>query len=93
MIGKVKSISKFGLFVLFSDKKTGLLRWSNIPRRQGKYKVGDLIGVEILQAREDGKYELKFIEKDFEESFGHFLGEATDRLKSLKTKNEFLKRL
>ncbi|MGL4247843.1 MAG: RNA-binding protein, partial [Lactococcus garvieae] len=26
MIGKIKSISKFGLFVLFSDSKTGLLR-------------------------------------------------------------------
>ncbi len=93
MIGKVKSISKFGLFVLFSDTKTGLLRWSNIPRKQSKYKVGDLIGVEILKVREEGKYELKFIEKDFEESFGDFLGEATERLKSLKTKNELLKRL
>ena len=93
MIGKIKSISKFGLFVLFSDSKTGLLRWSNIPKRQIKFKAGDLIEVEVLKEREDGKIELSFIEKDFKESFGSFLEETDDRLRDLSTKNGNLKRL
>ncbi|WP_285124040.1 S1 RNA-binding domain-containing protein [Lactococcus petauri] len=93
MIGKIKSISKFGLFVLFSDSKTGLLRWSNIPKRQIKFKAGDLIEVEVLKEREDGKIELSFIEKDFKETFGSFLEEAEDRLRDLSTKNGNLKRL
>ncbi|MFK4897232.1 S1 RNA-binding domain-containing protein [Lactococcus petauri] len=93
MIGKIKSISKFGLFVLFSDSKTGLLRWSNIPKRQIKFKAGDLIEVEVLKEREDGKIELFFIEKDFKETFGSFLEETEDRLRDLSTKNGNLKRL
>ena len=93
MIGKIKSISKFGLFVLFSDSKTGLLRWSNIPKRQIKFKAGDLIEVEFLKEREDGKIELSFIEKDFKETFGSFLEETEDRLRDLSTKNGNLKRL
>lgn len=93
MIGKIKSISKFGLFVLFSDSKTGLLRWSNIPKRQIKFKAGDLIEVEVLKEREDGKIELSFIEKDFKETFGSFLEESEDRLRDLSTKNGNLKRL
>ena len=93
MIGKIKSISKFGLFVLFSDSKTGLLRWSNIPKRQIKLKAGDRIGVEVLKEREDGKVELSFIEKDFKETFGSFLEETEDRLRDLSTKNGNLKRL
>ncbi|WP_270323960.1 S1 RNA-binding domain-containing protein [Lactococcus petauri] len=93
MIGKIKSISKFGLFVLFSDSKTGLLRWSNIPKRQIKFKAGDLIEVEVLKEREDGKIELSFIEKDFKETFGSFLEETEDRLRNLSTKNGNLKRL
>ena len=93
MIGKIKSISKFGLFVLFSDSKTGLLRWSNIPKRQIKFKAGDLIEVEVLKKREDGKIELSFIEKDFKETFGSFLEETEDRLRDLSTKNGNLKRL
>ena len=93
MIGKIKSISKFGLFVLFSDSKTGLLRWSNIPKRQIKFKAGDLIEVEVLKEREDGKIELSFIEKDFKETFGSFLQETEDRLRDLSTKNGNLKRL
>lgn len=93
MIGKIKSISKFGLFVLFSDSKTGLLRWSNIPKRQIKFKAGDLIEVEVLKEREDGKIELSFIEKDFKETFGSFLEETEDRLRDLSTKNGNFKRL
>ncbi|MBS4459113.1 S1 RNA-binding domain-containing protein [Lactococcus petauri] len=93
MIGKIKSISKFGLFVLFSDSKTGLLRWSNIPKRQIKFKAGDLIEVEVLKEREVGKIELSFIEKDFKETFGSFLEETEDRLRDLSTKNGNLKRL
>lgn len=93
MIGKIKSISKFGLFVLFSDSKTGLLRWSNIPKRQIKFKAGDLIEVEVLKEREDGKIKLSFIEKDFKETFGSFLEETEDRLRDLSTKNGNLKRL
>jgi len=93
VIGKIKSISKFGLFVLFSDSKTGLLRWSNIPKRQIKFKAGDLIEVEVLKEREDGKIELSFIEKDFKETFGSFLEETEDRLRDLSTKNGNLKRL
>ncbi|WP_270344429.1 S1 RNA-binding domain-containing protein [Lactococcus petauri] len=93
MIGKIKSISKFGFFVLFSDSKTGLLRWSNIPKRQIKFKAGDLIEVEVLKEREDGKIELSFIEKDFKETFGSFLEETEDRLRDLSTKNGNLKRL
>lgn len=93
MIGKIKSISKFGLFVLFSDSKTGLLRWSNIPKRQIKFKAGDLIEVEVLKEREDGKIELSFIEKDFKETFGSFLEETENRLRDLSTKNGNLKRL
>ncbi|WP_270745348.1 S1 RNA-binding domain-containing protein [Lactococcus petauri] len=93
MIGKIKSISKFGLFVLFSDSKTGLLRWSNIPKRQIKFKAGYLIEVEVLKEREDGKIELSFIEKDFKETFGSFLEETEDRLRDLSTKNGNLKRL
>ena len=93
MIGKIKSISKFGLFVLFSDSKTGLLRWSSIPKRQIKFKAGDLIEVEVLKEREDGKIELSFIEKDFKETFGSFLEETEDRLRDLSTKNGNLKRL
>lgn len=93
MIGKIKSISKFGLFVLFSDSKTGLLRWSNIPKRQIKFKAGDLIEVEVLKEREDGKIELSFIEKDLKETFGSFLEETEDRLRDLSTKNGNLKRL
>ena len=93
MIGKIKSISKFGLFVLFSDSKTGLLRWSNIPKRQIKFKAGDLIEVDVLKEREDGKIELSFIEKDFKETFGSFLEETEDRLRDLSTKNGNLKRL
>ncbi|MFK4907928.1 S1 RNA-binding domain-containing protein [Lactococcus petauri] len=93
MIGKIKSISKFGLFVLFSDSKTGLLRWSNIPKIQIKFKAGDLIEVEVLKEREDGKIELSFIEKDFKETFGSFLEETEDRLRDLSTKNGNLKRL
>ena len=93
MIGKIKSISKFGLFVLFSDSKTGLLRWSKIPKRQIKFKAGDLIEVEVLKEREDGKIELSFIEKDFKETFGSFLEETEDRLRDLSTKNGNLKRL
>ena len=93
MIGKIKSISKFGLFVLFSDSKTGLLRWSNIPKRQIKFKAGDLIEVEVLKEREDGKIELSFIEKDFKETFGSFLEETEDRLRDLRKKNGNLKRL
>lgn len=93
MIGKIKSISKFGLFVLFSDSKTDLLRWSNIPKRQIKFKAGDLIEVEVLKEREDGKIELSFIEKDFKETFGSFLEETEDRLRDLITKNGNLKRL
>lgn len=93
MIGKIKSISKFGLFVLFSDSKTGLLRWSNIPKRQIKFKAGNLIEVEVLKEREDGKIELSFIEKDFKETFGSFLEETEDRLRDLITKNGNLKRL
>lgn len=93
MIGKIKSISKFGLFVLFSDSKTGLLRWSNIPKRQIKFKAGDFIEVEVLKEREDGKIELSFIEKDFKETFGSFLEETEDRLRDLSTKNGNLKRL
>ena len=93
MIGKIISISKFGLFVLFSDSKTGLLRWSNIPKRQIKFKAGDLIEVEVLKEREDGKIELSFIEKDFKETFGSFLEETEDRLRDLSTKNGNLKRL
>ena len=93
MIGKIKSISKFGLFVLFSDSKTGLLRWSNIPKRQIKFKAGDLIEVEVLKERDDGKIELSFIEKDFKETFGSFLEETEDRLRDLSTKNGNLKRL
>lgn len=93
MIGKIKSISKFGLFVLFSDSKTGLLRWSNIPKRQIKFEAGDLIEVEVLKEREDGKIELSFIEKDFKETFGSFLEETEDRLRDLSTKNGNLKRL
>lgn len=93
MIGKIKSISQFGLFVLFSDSKTGLLRWSNIPKRQIKFKAGDLIEVEVLKEREDGKIELSFIEKDFKETFGSFLEETEDRLRDLSTKNGNLKRL
>ena len=93
MIGKIKSISKFGLFVLFSDSKTGLLRWSNIPKRQIKFKAGDLIEVEVLKEREDGKIELSFIEKDFKETFGSFLEETEDRLRDLSTNNGNLKRL
>ncbi|MFK4899363.1 S1 RNA-binding domain-containing protein [Lactococcus petauri] len=93
MIGKIKSISKFGLFVLFSDSKIGLLRWSNIPKRQIKFKAGDLIEVEVLKEREDGKIELSFIEKDFKETFGSFLEETEDRLRDLSTKNGNLKRL
>lgn len=93
MIGKIKSISKFGLFVLFSDSKIGLLRWSNIPKRQIKFKAGDLIEVEFLKEREDGKIELSFIEKDFKETFGSFLEETEDRLRDLSTKNGNLKRL
>ena len=93
MIGKIKSISKYGLFVLFSDSKTGLLRWSNIPKRQIKFKAGDLIEVEVLKEREDGKIELSFIEKDFKETFGSFLEETEDRLRDLSTKNGNLKRL
>lgn len=93
MIGKIKSISKFGLFVLFSDSKTGLLRWSNIPKRQIKFKAGDLTEVEVLKEREDGKIELSFIEKDFKETFGSFLEETEDRLRDLSTKNGNLKRL
>ena len=93
MIGKIKSISKFGLFVLFSDSKTGLLRWSNIPKRQIKFKAGDLIEVEVLKEREEGKIELSFIEKDFKETFGSFLEETEDRLRDLSTKNGNLKRL
>ena len=93
MIGKIKSISKFGLFVLFSDSKTGLLRWSNIPKRQVKFKTGDLINVEVLKEREDGKVELSFIEKDFKETFGSFLEETGDRLRDLNTKNGTLRRL
>lgn len=77
----------------FSDSKTGLLRWSNIPKRQVKFKTGDLINVEVLKEREDGKVELSFIEKDFKETFGSFLEETGDRLRDLNTKNGNLRRL
>jgi predicted RNA-binding protein with RPS1 domain len=93
VIGKVKSISKFGLFVLFSDAKTGLLRWSNLPKKHGKFKSGDLIGIEVLKVHEVGKYELKFVERDFKETFGHFLEESAEQLEQLKIKNGDLRRL
>ncbi|MCQ4965613.1 hypothetical protein NE652_11755, partial [Bifidobacterium pseudocatenulatum] len=69
------------------------LRWSNIPKRQVKFKTGDLINVEVLKEREDGKVELSFIEKDFKETFGSFLEETGDRLRDLNTKNGNLRRL
>lgn len=92
MIGRVKSISKFGLFIHFSETKVGLLRWSNLPKRPVKFKVGDLVGVEILKAHEDGKYELSFVEKNFKECFGEFLEKTREQLNDLKIKNEELKR-
>ncbi|PCR99721.1 hypothetical protein RU85_GL001083 [Lactococcus garvieae] len=58
-----------------------------------KFKTGDLINVEVLKEREDGKVELSFIEKDFKETFGSFLEETGDRLRDLNTKNGNLRRL
>lgn len=95
MLGQVVNITKFGAFVTFSEKngsliaeKIGLLRWSAIPKRTPKIQIHDFIGIEIEKVHDNGKIDLKFVEKDFKQTFGYFLNESLKQLELLKDKNK-----
>ncbi|AYG01400.1 RNA-binding protein [Lactococcus allomyrinae] len=99
MIGQIKNITKFGLFVSFfiTGKETdesfipkgvGLLRWSELPKRVPKLEVGDLIGVSILKRYEDEKVDLSYVEKDFKSTYGTFLEVSARKIEELKIMNK-----
>lgn len=96
MIGKVEHITRFGLFVTFStddtvSKKTGLMRWSAVPKGHPKYQIGDLVSFEISKEHTDGKIDLTYLDEDFKSIFGQFLEETEHRLEILKAVNKDLR--
>ena len=106
MLGQVKNITRFGLFVKSStdkhdestekradkavSKNRGLLRWSQSPRNVPKVRIGDLIGVEISKIHEDGKIDLNYQEKNFKNVYAEFLEKSHQRLTELEQKNREL---
>ncbi|MFC4651657.1 RNA-binding protein [Lactococcus nasutitermitis] len=90
------SVSNFDIFdssVKKNKKQKGLLRWSSLPKKHLKYQVGDFIGIDIAEINDNGKIDLKFIEKDFQKTFGDFIGVSTERLEELEKKNKELRQL
>lgn len=85
MIGRIKNISKFGLFVDI-NRQTGLLRWSNLTKGQ-KFQSGDLIAVDVVKS-DNGKLELALTEQNFQEIFGTFIEKTRENLEILKEKNQ-----
>lgn len=91
MMGRVKSLSKFGLFVDFGEpRQTGLLRWSALAREHGKFQRSDLIDIEILKIHEDGKIELKQGNRSLLEVLEDFSQSEQEKLEALTLKNQEL---
>lgn len=90
MIGTISNITRFGIFVELADKRTGLLRWSAIPKNLPKFQIGDLIEVTILKQHENGHLDFKYHEKDFKSTYGAFLRVSSEKMETLQAKNKEL---
>jgi len=91
MIGRVRSLSTYGLFIDFQEKgqsKRGLMHWSELGRGQAKPKKQDLIDVKVLKSHEDGKIDLTSGELGLLEVLAQFNDEAAKKLEALSEKNK-----
>ena len=69
------------------SRKTGLLRWSNLPKGLPKFQKGDWIGLAIDKIHEDGKIDLTYVEKDFKQVYGKILQSSQLEIDRLQEKN------
>ncbi|GFH40503.1 S1 RNA-binding domain-containing protein [Lactococcus insecticola] len=98
MIGKVQNITRFGVFVTFKvneDEKTGLLRWSSLPKhaKSEKFFKDERVEVDIIKRHPDGKVDLALTELDFREKYATILTKTADTLQSLHEKNQRIRDL
>jgi len=89
MIGRIKNVTKFGIFVEIPEtKNVGLLRWTNFKGKRAKFERGDLVAVEILSENEEGKIELKTADTTALQMFSEFLTSEEEKLEELRQKNK-----
>lgn len=66
--GEIINIANYGAFVKLDNKREGLIHISKIAKEYVKnvkdyLKRGDLVTVEIVEEKEDGKLDLKLLDK------------------------------
>ena len=69
------------------SRKTGLLRWSNLPKGLPKFQKGDWIGLAVDKIHDDGKIDLTYVEKDFKQVYGKILQSSQLEIDRLQEKN------
>ncbi|URZ87497.1 S1 RNA-binding domain-containing protein [Floricoccus penangensis] len=87
---KISNITKFGIFVDLDDNRTGLVRWSNVPKNE-KYHIGDYVSINILNTHPDGKIDLEISTEDFNDRFENFISTSYIRLAELQEKNKHIR--
>ncbi|GFH42637.1 hypothetical protein Hs30E_11880 [Lactococcus hodotermopsidis] len=96
MIGYVKNITRFGIFIVLNDNEngemTGLLRWSSIPRGE-KFHKGETLDVIVIEKHTDGKIDLRLLATDFREKYDKLLFRTSETLESLRERNQEIRSL
>jgi RecJ-like exonuclease len=90
MIGYVKKITRFGIFILFdnqNDMVIGLLRWSDVPKSERFYK-NKVVNVVIKEKYDNGKLDLVLVTQDFQEIYEKILIKTAETLQKLRVDNQ-----